>query len=259
MNETNVENNQSNDSKKIITLVVLISTIMVCTTSATYAFFAITSPTNNSITGTAATAGLIITNTSSGTTNAAPQLIAPTKSTYTSKPLVPQKSYANSKNVLQLAFNGADGKDKCVDANDNAICRAYTFFVKNTSSAAVNVKGSVTFQNISTTDSASSNYFPNLYWKLMDSATTVTVSSAASTTQSAFSTTAPIHASTSQVFFNTSNLYLAPGASQQYWLIAWIEETGASQEDKGKFNISLKFDAYQGDSPIGGITSTITG
>ena len=250
MNETNVENNQSSDSKKIITLIVLILTVMVCTTSATYAYFAITSPTNNSMTGTAATAGLIITNTASGTANAAPQLIAPTKSTYTSKPLVPQKSYANSKNVLQLAFNGATGKDKCVDANDNAICRAYTFFVRNTSSAAVNVRGSVTFQNIAN--------FTNLYWKLMDSATAVTVSSAASTAQNAFSTTAPIHASTSQVFFNTSNLYLAPGASQQYWLIAWIEETGASQTDKGTFNISLKFDAYQGSSSIGGITSTIT-
>lgn len=258
MNETNVENNQSNDSKKIITLVILILTIMVCTTSATYAYFAITSPTNNSMTGTAATAGLIITDTN-GKENVAPQLIAPTKSTYTSKPMVPQKSYENSKNILQLALNGATGKDKCVDSNDNAICRAYTFFIKNTSSAAINVRGSITFQNISTTNSASSNYFPNLYWKLMDSATTVTVSSAASTKQEAFSTTAPIHASTSQVFFNTSNLYLSPGASQQYWLITWIEETSTSQADKGTFNISLKFDAYQGDSSIGGITSTITG
>lgn len=248
----NKVNREDNDSKKILTLIALIATLMITTTSATYAYFAITSPSNNSMTGTAATAGLIITNSTSSSTGAAPSLIAPTNSTYTSLPMVPQYSYRSSTNVLQKAFNGASGKDKCVDANGNVICRAYTFVVRNTSTAKVNVRGSVTF--------SFTNTFTNLRWKLMDSATAVTVSSA--TAGTGFSTTAPIKATTSKVYFDTSNVLLsANGGNKQYWFIVWIEETGADQNttDKGTWYANISFDVFDTNgSTIGGITSTIT-
>lgn len=245
---------KDNDSKKILMLIVLIATLMVGTTGATYAYFAITAPTNNTITGTAATASLILTNTTSGTSNAAPTLVAPTSSGYITKPLVPQYSYRNSTNILQKALTGATNMDKCVDANGNAICRAYTFVVKNQSTAAINVRGKLKFQY------ASGAAFANLRWKLMTSATAVSVSSA--TAGDTLSTTAPTRASTNYVYFDSANVSLAAnGGNKQYWIIFWIEETDANQNntDKGTFNVEITFDVYDAaGNVVSGITSTIT-
>lgn len=251
---------KDNDSKKIFTMLILILTLMVCTTGATYAYFAIGATATNNMTGTAATASLIITNSSTGTAAAAPSLIAPSNVTYTSLPIVPQISYTGSTNVLQKALTGASGKDKCVDANGNVICRAYTFYVRNLSSAAADIRGSIKF-------SYATNAFHNLRWKLMDSATTVTVSSG--TVSSAFSTTAPINASNgTKIYFDTSNVALAKeGGTKQYWIIVWIEETGADQgssagtslQDVGTWYATIQFEAFnEAGSAIGGITSTIT-
>ena len=196
-----------------------------------------------------------ITNTTSSNTSANPDLIAPATATYNSLPMVPQYSYVGTTNVLQKALTGASGKDKCVDANGNVICRAYTFTVKNLSSASVDVRGYIQFSY--GTDSS----FSNLRWKLMTSATAVTVSS--STVSSTFSTTAPIAANTgSKVYFDTSNVALtANGGNKQYWLIVWIEETGSNQSnsDKGTWYATIGFDAFnESGSSIGGLTSTIT-
>lgn len=249
-----------NDSKKIFTMLVLVFTLMICTTGATYAYFAISASNVNSITGTAATGSLILTNTTGGNTDAAPQIIAPAIASNQSLPMVPQISYAGTTNVLQKAFNGASGKDKCVDGNGNVICRAYTFVVKNKGTAAVQVRGSVTF-------SYAANAFHNLRWKLMDSATTVTVST--KTAGNAFSATAPVNAvSGSKVYFDTQNVSLAAnGGYQQYWLIVWIEETGADQgatagtslQDVGTWYATIAFEAFNtAGTAIGGLTSTIT-
>lgn len=252
-------NNQINtpkkdqDSKKILTLVVLIAVFMLSTTGATYAYFAFTTPTAT-ISGEAATASLVFTS-GTGTDAGTAANVGPTNTTYTSQPMVPQISYTGTTNVLQKALTGATGKDKCVDANGNVICKAYTFGVANTSSAAVNVKGSITFNwsNPST--------FANLRWKLMDSATAVTLST--KTAGTAFSTTAPIKAvKGSKVYFDTQNVFLSKtNGKKQYWLIVWIEETGGDQNntDKGTWTATIAFDAFNTDgTSIGGLTSTIT-
>lgn len=243
------------DSKKILTLVILIAVFMVSTTGATYAYFAISATISNQMSGTAATASLVITNTPSGSTNVSTiPYVAPTTTANQALKMVPQISYTGSTNVLQKAFNGASGKDKCVDANGNAICKAYTFVVKNLSTAAVDVRGYVQFSF------SSGSTFTNLRWKLMDSATAVTLST--KTASSTFSATAPIIASTSKVYFDTSNVALAEGnGNKQYWLIVWIEETGADQNatDKGTWYATVGFEAFnESGTSIGGITSTIT-
>lgn len=250
----NKKTNKNNDSRKIVTMIAIIFALVLCITGATYAYFAITAPSNNSITGTAATASLILTDTTGGTTDAAPALIAPTNATYISSPLVPQYSYRSATNILQKALVGA-GTDKCVDGNGNAVCRAYTFVVKNQSTAAINVKGKLKFQ-YSGTDSK----FDNLRWKLMDSATNVTVSS--DVASDVFSTTAPIKASNDYIYFDTTTVSLnANGGYKQYWLIFWIEESGTDQNatDKGNFNVDITFDVYDvAGNVVSGLTSTIT-
>lgn len=226
---------KDNDTKKISFVVIAILVIMVTTTSSTYAFFALSNTATNNITGTVATASLVF-----GTTcgsNSAPSLIAPATSTYQNSPMVPQYAYNNSKNVLQLAFNGQSGKDKCVDANNNAICRAYTITVKNCSTAGAHLTGKISFTNPTT----------NLKWKVMTNATTVAVTSATDTNIKSATTT-------DQVFVADSGL-IAPNGTASYSIIFWIQETGAAQTDSGTWYATIKFDSSAG----GGITSTITG
>ena len=49
MNNENVK--KDNDTKKIVTLLVLIATVMVTTTGATYAYFALSAISNNTMNG----------------------------------------------------------------------------------------------------------------------------------------------------------------------------------------------------------------
>lgn len=229
----NKEKKENQDSKKILTVIILIATLMICTTSATYAYYQLSATATNNITGTAATASLSF--------SESPTIIAPSVSSYQTKPLVPQKSLSGTTNVLQKAFNGsATGTGKCVDANGNAICKAYTFTIKNDSTATAVIKGQISFNY------ASGSTFTNLKWKLMDSATAVTVASGNQGT-----------ASTTTYTNFAQNISLAASATKQYWIIFWIEETGSSQNttDKGTFNASIQF-INQTDGS--GVTSTIT-
>lgn len=232
---------KNHDSKKITTLIVLIVTLLVCETGATYAYFALSATSENTLTGTTATASLEFKN-AEGTATTTPTLIAPTNATYIANRMVPQKSLNGTTNVLQKAFNGATGKDKCVDANNNVICHAYTFTIRNSSTATAVIKGQVKF-----TWGASEAY-DNLKWKLMDSATAVTVASGN------IGTTA-----TKDTWQNfVTSVSLAPNAARQFWIIVWIEETGTIQNttDKGTWLASVQFINNIDGS---GITSTITG
>ena len=231
MNNENLQ--KSNDSKKILTLVVLIATLMITTTGATYAYFAFSGGTStNTITGTAATASLSF--------SAEPALIAPAQTANKNLPMVPQKALNGSTNVLQKALTGASGKDKCVDTNGNVICRAYSFTIKNESSATAVLKGQIKFAW------ASGSSFTNLKWKLMTSATSVTVASGNVGTS----------ATTAYQNFAT-NVSLAANGTQQYWIIVWIEETGTNQNstDHGTWYGTINF---VNNADGSGITSTIT-
>lgn len=240
---------KNGDSKKIITMLVLIVIVMICTTSATYAYLAISATATNNITGTVATASLAFQlSNSATTTSGVPSITAPTSSTYTSSSMVPQYAYNNATNVLALAYTGATGKDKCVDGNGNVVCKVYTFTIRNNSTATVVVDGKIKF----------STPTANLKWALMTNATTVP--SITSTTDTDIHT-----ASTSDVAFAT-NLSLVPsggatstsaatGSYKQYWIIFWINETGATQTDSGSWSATVTFTSSNGT----GITSTITG
>ena len=223
MNETNVENNQTSDSKKIITMVVLILTIMICTTSATYADFALAPATNNSVTGTAASASLALTVTKN----------LPTKAN--TGVLVPQKEAA-----LSTAMGTTYG---CVDGNTNMVCQVYTITVTNNSSAQVVVNGTITF--------AGSTNMPNLKWRKTTNASTL----GNNTTNAANTTTAQSLASNvtlkkSGVSGNTATYYIV------VWINAQLDSNGneVAQTDTGTYQATIQFTSSNGT----GITSTIT-
>ena len=244
MNDKKIQNNNESNSKKILALAVLIVTLMITTTGATYAYFAFGATSENIATGTAASASLSFkgSGTSCATNTAedkTPAFIAPAVAANQTLKMVPQKALNGTTNVLQKAFTGASGKDKCVDGNGNVICKAYTFTIKNCSSATAVIKGQIKFTF------ASSSGFTNLKWKLMDSATSVTVASG----------NAGATATTTYANFDTG-LSLAINGIKQYWIIFWIEETGGTQNstDYGTWYATINF---VNNTDGTGITSTI--
>ena len=225
MNETNVENNQSNDSKKIITLVVLILTIMVCTTSATYAYFAFSASNSTTMTGTAAVAGLSLSVTQ-GT-------LGGTNSGTNTNVMVPQLESA-----LGTAMGSASGKDyKCVDGNGNIVCKVFKITISTESTATVPTTGTIAFNFTAPTEKTAN--FSNLKWKLTDSYTALKSGETAKT------------ANTSAVTFASPTL-TASTKTFTYYIVVWINETGSSQGDLGTWTATITFNTSNG-----GITSTI--
>lgn len=207
MNNT-YEKRKDNDSKKIVTMLILVFTLMFCTTGATYAYLAF-SATNNVATGTVAVSGLTLTVTE-----------AALKSGNTSV-MVPQLESA-----LGTAMNGTN---KCVDGNNNIVCKVYTITVSTSSTATTPTTGTIAFTNPST----------NLKWKLVSNATTVgTVGTAKAASTSAASFATPTFTASAKTF--------------TYYIVIWINETGAVQNDSGSWRATIAFNNVNG-----GITSTI--
>jgi len=242
---------QDNDSKKIFTMLVLVFTLMICTTGATYAYFAL-SATNNVMTGTAATANLTLTvQTASLKSNTGV--------------MVPQLE-----STLGTAMNSTN---QCVDANGNMVCKAYTITVTNGSSAGVKVKGTISFANTDTS-------MINLKWKRTDSATAVssTTTGSYSSTNTSVCTlnaaetacsTFPEYDLTAGTTCTTSDgtdvgctsISLTKYStstttdSATYYVVIWINETNEIQTDSGTWKATIKFEGENGT----GVTSTIKG
>ena len=246
MNDVSYEKRGTGDSKRITIVLVLVMVLMITTAGGTYAYLAISANAVNNVTGTVATAGLQFSVT--------PTQVSPT-GTYASKPMVPQYAYNNSKNVLQLAITGADPVDTsgtavfpCVDTNGNAICKVYTFTVKNNGSGVADISGTISFTSPTT----------NLKWAPMKSATTVADITSASDTDIHAATTSEV---TLAGFDNATTpapattWRLAQNETKQFWIVFWINETGSSQNDSGTWYATIKFNSSNGT----GVTSTITG
>lgn len=222
---------KDNDSKKILAMIVMIATLMVCTTSATYAYFAIAPVSNASITGTAATASLTL----------AVNRIAPTSAKWTSSTqrMVPQLSDA-----LDTAMGDTYS---CVDGNTNIVCQVYEVTLTNSSTAQVKVNGTITFSGVAS--------MGNLKWRLYKS-TTMKLTTAQAATNLGSVTDSAITNGTAVAL--DTNLTLkkngVTGNVQYYYIVVWINETTESQTDTGTYTATINFTSSDGT----GITSTIT-
>lgn len=197
-----------NDSKKILTMLVLVFTLMICTTGATYAYLAF-SATNNVATGTVAQSGLTL------------SVAQATMKSGNTGVMVPQLESA-----LGTAMNSTN---KCVDGNNNIVCKVYTITVSTSSTATTPTTGTISFTNPST----------NLKWKLVSNATTVgSVGTKAAATTNATTFATPTFSSANKTF--------------TYYIVIWIDETNAVQTDSGTWTATIAF-----NSSNGGITSTI--
>ena len=126
-----MKNSKTNATKLQLTIS-LILVLLMSITGATYAYFAISATTNNTITGDAATVDLTL-NVSR---------IYPTESSDNTGVLVPQLSTSGSaSSPLGNAL-----KNGCVDGNKNVICHVYKIVINNTGATATQVvDGAISF------------------------------------------------------------------------------------------------------------------
>ena len=128
-------------------------------------------------------------------------------STAANKGLVPQKEAALS-SAMKGVNSTAGADDACVDANGNTVCQVYKITVQNTGTAEAKLNGTLDLTKNSVT---------NLKWAIVsdfDSNPTTSTPSGSSLGES---------------------VTLGASASQEYYVVIWINETDAPQEDTGNF------------------------
>ena len=232
--------NNDNDSRKIITMIILIGVLMLCTTGATYAYFAI-SAVDNSATGTAATAKLELTVT---------QVTLKTPNTGV---MVPQLETA-----LSSAINSSNN---CVDDNGNIVCKVYSVTIKNSSTSAVKIIGYIQFSGIYGGSNEATKLMPHLKMKRITDATVIGSNTAAAVGGGTSSTLWDIIGTSGKsCIVNTENESdkctvkpLGVGASETYYFVVWINEINDVQTDSGTWRATISF---QGENGLG-VTSTI--
>ena len=119
----------------------------------------------------------------------------------------------------------------CIDGNNNTVCQVYKATITNNGTASVELNGTIKFSGIEN--------MPYLKWKRITDERTIGEYTSNK-------------ASTSNVIFD-SNKVLAPNASETYYFVIWIDETGTTQTDSGTFRVTIEFNPANGD----GLTSTI--
>ena len=239
-----MENRQKIDSKKIFVMLVLVLSLVVVTSGATYAYFAISATAANNITGTAANVGLNLTVT--------PATLGGSDSgTTQTNVMVPQ---------YDTAIGTAIGNDfKCIDGAGNTVCKVYTITITNSGGATVDLTGTITFAS-NTNGVALSQ---NLKWRRLGGTTTLSATTTQSYAQAGVSaSTSPKDliagtACTVATGSGCASFSLNPGASENFYIVVWISETDNNQysaDGARSFVATIDFNASNGK----GVTSTIT-
>lgn len=233
-------NEKNNDAKGIAIISVGIMTIVVAIAGATFAFFQVTATANN-ISGQSAYSATPLTLTITDATSA----------TVGSKNLIPQLDQD-----IQTAVTGSS-EGTCLDSAGNAVCKVYSITVKNSTTTNFYLSGSLEFTTNPTTTSTTG--MPNLKWAKGTSTTTGFPSTTTGPFYSSFDTFTTNSTSTTQSTVLADTFYLGADASQTYYVVVWISETGAAQTDNGTFTGTVSFTGYSSsDGSLQGVTSTIT-
>ena len=223
-----------NNFTKTQLTITLILILIISITGTTYAYFAITLTSNNTITGDAATVSLILD----------VQKVFPKATSTNNGYMVPQLSTSGS--ATSPLANAM--KNGCVDANNNVICHVYKVFVQNDGGTATEVvDGAISFFGNQQLTTNISTVMPNLKWRLVSSINETTP------TNSTLGTNTDHTASSTPDKFVT-NVSLATNDSATYYLIIWINEINQDQPiDTGKtFYGVIEFNSSNGT----GVTST---
>lgn len=204
----NEENNRKGPG--VFYAVIGVATLVVAIIGATFAYFTATDTNNDTVKGEAATAGLT--------------LAVEKVSTDAKGSLIPI-----AESLLDKGLKGDSTTNKmCLDKDGNTVCQVYKITVTNTGSAAASFDGTLTL---------TADGYTNLKWANMNlnsGLTTDTVPTTVGSTLNASSVTAI-----------TSNEVFTANQVKYYYIMIYINETNASQNntDKGSFTGSVTFNS----------------
>lgn len=143
------------------------------------------------------------------------------------KGLVPQLETALS-SAMKGVDNAGTGEDSCVDANGNTVCQVYKITVNNSGTGDAKLNGTLALEKGSVT---------NLKWATVTGWGTDPVAQGAKGDNNL-----------------DTNVTVTGGGNKEYYVVIWIEEKEAPQDDTGNFTGTVTFNAAGGE----GVTSTFT-
>lgn len=265
--------------------VVGVATLVVAIIGATFAFFS-ASQTNSDITGTTAEAGGLTIEAKLITDNTNNNIIP--LNLITDQTLKPESTdqYVDSEDQFDKAMT-----NKCKDSLGNNICAVYRVVVANQSkTSTIQVRGKL---NLSSTTA-------NMYWTLINATTTneqVTTpgedgGEGTTTTVYKLNTATAIenfvkvkqgldgnmtysatvnkdtqlNEAESVSLYGTDNNSVSTPSSVTYYVLVWLEETGAEQQDQDaskpdsikSYTGNITFDAVDANGNKSGVTATFT-
>ena len=248
-----------NNGKGLFYGVIGVATLIVAIIGATFAYFTATANDTTNVTGTTAT-------------EVDMQLVV-SELTATTNKLIPLNLMADTDPYATLGANGQFANavgGACVDANGNEVCDVYKIVVTNRSNAQVQVRGTLAL-----TSSAA-----NLKWKLINvtneatntfAASEVgyaTVVAAAATNPTVGDLTVDGNADLTDITTDkTAANHILQGTSgtnsRTYYVMVWLEETGAPQEDddanKGYTGVVTFNGVDLSGNRVGQLTATFSG
>ena len=226
--------------------VVGVATLVVAIIGATFAYFSASATNNEAITGNTAEAGgveLTITPVTTTGTNMLPlNLMDNTKATD------PATGAADQFADALGATKGAS----CKDSNGNNVCQVYSITVKNKSTTStVQVRGTLNLASEAT----------NMKWQLLETGTSTARADFATVVDKGVTGDVTVGGNTGATGKAAASQNLAAEASATYYVLVWLEETGAAQEtaDASKsFTGTVTFNAVDASGKTSGLTASFT-
>ncbi len=226
--------------------VVGVATLVVAIIGATFAYFSASAANNEAITGNTAEAGgveLTITPVTTTGTNMLPlNLMDNTKATD------PASGAADQFADALGATKGAS----CKDSNGNNVCQVYSITVKNKSTTStVQVRGTLNLASEAT----------NMKWQLLETGTSTARADFATVVDKGVTGNVTVGGNTGATGAAAASQNLAAEASATYYVLVWLEETGAAQEtaDASKsFTGTVTFNAVDASGKTSGLTASFT-
>lgn len=217
--------NSKQENRKVILMIIAVLTVIAAIAGTTYAFFSVAVTSGNYMYG----------KTGFGKDSLKLEIAQLSAGTGN---MIPQLDSG-----IQGAASGSTGNDTCVDSRGNTICKVYSIKITNQAQVKMNVAGHLILTAAT---------MPNLKWALGTSATT------------GFPT--PSGAYYTKNDTEMGDVTLEPvgfnGSSKTYYVVIWISEQGAQQNDYGLFKGTVNFSGYIVDNEgneTQGITSTFGG
>lgn len=222
--------------------VIGVATLVVAIIGATFAYFSASATNNTTIQGQTAQAG--------GLTLAVTELVGDGTG------LIPL-NLVDGDSQLAAALGDTQGS-VCQDSNNSNVCAIYKIAITNDSATnAIGINGKLNLASTAT----------NMKWAVLNGAGINEESDIETVTGTTFNAIDTVIAQATDSYIEadeTSNTTLDGGATNYYYVLVWLEETGVAQEDDDAsdsettrtYTGTVTFNAVASDGSTSGVTAT---